>query len=152
MRTGNNHVKETFKGHQSRPIATIRAVATGTAIAKTDCVLDNPMRADARNVADLVTRMQQAFFDLPDLALTPADACVHFGADEHACGAVLDLLADANVLTKRSDGAYVRVVRDRGALRDVTPRRPAMLTLPRSVAFISRDELARLASHTRRVA
>jgi hypothetical protein len=110
------------------------------------------MTADASTVADLVTRMQQAFLDLPDLAMTVTDACGRFDVEEQACEAVLDLLADAKVLTKRSDGAYVRLVRERGALRSVPPPRPAVVTLPRSVAFITRDELARLAYQSRRVA
>jgi hypothetical protein len=109
------------------------------------------MTADAR---------AQAFLDLPDLAMTVADACMRFDVGEEACGAVLDLLADAKVLTKQPDGSYVRLVRERGSLRSVpaprpnvvTAARPNVVTLPRSVAFITRDELALLAYQSRRVA
>jgi hypothetical protein len=111
----------------------------------------NLMRVDARNLADLVIRMQQAFLDLPGLAMTVTEACVHFDVEEGACEAVLDLLADANVLTKRSDGAYVRSVRERATIHDVASCRPARLRLPRSVAFITPGELARL-YQSRRVA
>jgi hypothetical protein len=107
-------------------------------------VLDNRATADAGSLADLVTRMQQAFLDLPDLAMTVIDACARFDIDAQACEAVLDLLADASVLTKRSDGAYVRLVRERATIHHVASRRPTRLALPRSVAFITPGELARL--------
>ena len=106
------------------------------------------MSADARSLADLVTRVQQAFLDLPDLAMTVTQACAQFEIEEQACEAVLDLLADAKVLTKRPDGAYVRLARESRVL----PRgmsRPQLVTLPRTVAFITRDELARLAFQSR---
>jgi hypothetical protein len=123
------------------------------AIATAYCVVDGTcVTVDARQLADLVMRMQQAFFDVPDLAITVMEACARFDVDECACEAVLDLLADAKVVAKRSDGAYVRFVRNRGALRDAASPPPATVALHRSVAFITRDELARLAFQSRRVA
>jgi len=96
--------------------------------------------------------MQQTFFDVPGLAMTATEACARFDVDECACEAVLDLLADSKVLMKRPDGAYVRLVRERATIHDVASRRPARLPLPRSVAFITPGELARLTEQLRRVA
>ena len=123
------------------------------AIANVYCVVDGTcVTVDARRLADLVTRMQQAFLDMPDLAMTVTEACAHFDVDECACEAVLDLLAEAKVLAKRSDGAYVRLVRERATIHHVAARRQALLPLPRSVAFITPGELARLTEQARRVA
>jgi hypothetical protein len=150
---GNYREKETGEVSKSPRTAAVRAAATGMAIANAYCVVDRTcVTVDARQLADLVMRMQQAFLDVPDLAMTVAEACTRFDVDECACEAVLDLLAEAKVLAKRSDGAYMRVVRERASIHHVTSRRRPLLPLPRSVAFITPGELARLTEQARRVA
>jgi hypothetical protein len=42
------------------------------------------------------------------LRLTPSQAQARFGLDRPTCAAILEALADANVLEKRNDGAYTR--------------------------------------------
>jgi hypothetical protein len=66
------------------------------------------MTATSRRVQDLVMQMQGAFLDTPHLSLTLADAQDRFGVDEITCDAVLGVLVDAKVLSRTSDGVYVR--------------------------------------------
>jgi hypothetical protein len=53
-------------------------------------------------------QIQGVFLDTPHLRLTPSQAEVRFGLDRRTCGAILEALADANVLEKKNDGAYAR--------------------------------------------
>jgi hypothetical protein len=66
------------------------------------------MTLDARDVGRLVTRVQQAFLDEPPLTLTVAAAQTRFAIDRPTCTAVLELLADAEVLVRTAAGAYTR--------------------------------------------
>jgi hypothetical protein len=70
--------------------------------------LEAPMTVNRRQIASLVTMMQNEFLDTPGLALTLATARQRFGIGMQVCRAVLALLVDARVLTKTRDGAYVR--------------------------------------------
>jgi hypothetical protein len=66
------------------------------------------MTVNGRQIASLVTTMQNEFLDTPGLALTLTTARRRFGVGLRICKAVLALLVDARVLTKTRDGAYVR--------------------------------------------
>lgn len=66
------------------------------------------MAADVRVVGDLVLQVQSVFLETPRLRLTPVQAQSRFGLDRPTCTAILEALADANVLEKRNDGAYTR--------------------------------------------
>jgi hypothetical protein len=55
-----------------------------------------------------VTRIQDAFLEAPALRLTLVETGRRFGADDIACRAVLQALVEAEVLTRTSEGAYVR--------------------------------------------
>ena len=61
-----------------------------------------------REIGALVLRVQSAFLDAPNLALTPPAARRRFGLDEVTCDAVLSALAESAVLARTRDGAYVR--------------------------------------------
>ena len=62
-----------------------------------------------RRIQDLVVRMQQAFLDTPDLKLTLPQARRRFAASRATCEAVLNVLVEAGVLRKTSQGQYVRL-------------------------------------------
>jgi hypothetical protein len=64
------------------------------------------MAMSREQIGMLVLRMQDAFVRTPGLMLTPRRAQAHFDVDETACRAVLEVLADANVVMKRQDGIY----------------------------------------------
>jgi hypothetical protein len=66
------------------------------------------MTATRDLIEELVTQVQADFLDTPRLALTPSAAAKLFGADEIMCEAVLNALADSNVLTTTPAGAYIR--------------------------------------------
>jgi hypothetical protein len=57
---------------------------------------------------DLAVRLQQAFHDAPDLRLTLPQARRRFSADAAICAAVLSVLVEAGVLSRTSEGQYVR--------------------------------------------
>jgi hypothetical protein len=59
-------------------------------------------------VEAFVMQMQDAYLETPDLSLTLPRARERFGLDEATCGAILAALADARVLTRTDEGAYVR--------------------------------------------
>jgi hypothetical protein len=108
---------------------------------------------DALRLANLVVQIQDEFFETADLALSAQAVGAHFGVDEHTCTSVLDFLAEANVLAKRPDGTYVRFVRKEhgpSAVEAATPKMP--LPMPRSIAFITSRDLARMSYPSRRVA
>jgi hypothetical protein len=64
--------------------------------------------ASCHQIGSLVIRIQNEFLETPGLALTPPKAQRRFGIDETTCDAVLGALADAHVLARSRDGAYVR--------------------------------------------
>ena len=66
------------------------------------------MTPSSRRIAALVTQIQSDYLDTPGLTLTLRDARKRFGANAIACHAVLDTLVAARVLTRTSDGGYVR--------------------------------------------
>jgi hypothetical protein len=59
-------------------------------------------------IGALVLRMQDTFFEMPELTLTPRQAQTLFDVDEQACQAVLDVLADAKVLVRPRVKTYMR--------------------------------------------
>jgi hypothetical protein len=65
------------------------------------------MIATRGRIERLVIRIQTAFLENPDLALTLPTAEKRFGIDEVTCAGVLAALADARVLIER-DGVYRR--------------------------------------------
>jgi len=64
--------------------------------------------ASCHQIGALILRVQNAFLDAPGLALTPPAASRHFGLDPVTCDAVLATLAEAEVIARTRDGAYVR--------------------------------------------
>jgi hypothetical protein len=60
------------------------------------------------DVGTLVLQVQGAFLDCPGLALTVGQASRRFHLDAQTAGAILGLLAEANVLTQRGDDTYAR--------------------------------------------
>jgi hypothetical protein len=66
------------------------------------------MTLNPEHVEALVTRMQDAFLESPTLRLTLPQAERRFGVDRVTCDAVLGTLADATVLARTSEGAFVR--------------------------------------------
>ena len=66
------------------------------------------MTRTARDIQALVLRIQREFLNTPALKLTSPQAERRFGIDPITCGAVLDVLVDAHVLSRNSEGAYAR--------------------------------------------
>jgi hypothetical protein len=66
------------------------------------------MTGTERQIETLVLEVQNAFLNLPALTLTVAEAERQFGVDGTTCQAILDVLADAHVLTRTADGDYAR--------------------------------------------
>ncbi len=62
-----------------------------------------------RRIQDLVVRMQQAFLDAPALRLTLPQARRRFSTGAATCEAVLNVLVEAGVLSRTSQGQYVRL-------------------------------------------
>ena len=63
-----------------------------------------------RRIQDLVVRMQQAFLDAPALRLTVPRARRQFSTSAAMCEAVLNFLVEAGVLSRTSQGQYVRLI------------------------------------------
>ena len=61
-----------------------------------------------RRIQDLVVRMQQAFLDAPAFRLTLPQARRRFATSAATCEAVLNVLVEAGVLSRTSQGEYVR--------------------------------------------
>lgn len=59
-------------------------------------------------IGTLVLRMQDTFLETPELTLTPRQAQTLFDLDEQVCQAVLEVLADAQVLVKPRVKTYTR--------------------------------------------
>ena len=62
-----------------------------------------------RRIQDLVVRMQQAFLDAPAFRLTLPQARRRFATNVAMCEAVLNVLVEAGVLSRTSQGEYVRL-------------------------------------------
>lgn len=62
-----------------------------------------------RRIQDLVVRMQQAFLDTPAFMLTLPQARRRFATSAATCEAVLNVLVEAGVLSRTSQGEYVRL-------------------------------------------
>ena len=61
-----------------------------------------------RRIQDLVVRMQQAFLDAPAFKLTLPQARRRFATSAATCEVVLNVLVEAGVLSRTSQGQYVR--------------------------------------------
>jgi hypothetical protein len=69
----------------------------------------NKMTDDRRRqVENLIVTVQQAFLDAPALRLTLPDAQQRFAEGANTCEAVLNLLVDAGVLARTTQGQYAR--------------------------------------------
>ena len=66
------------------------------------------MTASRYELGSLVLRIESAFLNRPDLALTLSRAQRRFGTDKRTCEAILGVLVEAQVLTQTRGGAYVR--------------------------------------------
>ena len=66
------------------------------------------MKATRRRLEALITAIQNEFLDTPGLALTLSDTGKRFDADRVTCQALLDVLVETCVLTRRPTGTYVR--------------------------------------------
>jgi hypothetical protein len=64
----------------------------------------------SRRIQDLVVRMQQAFLDTPALRLTLPQARRRFSTSADMSEAVLNVLVEASVLNRTSQGQYVRLI------------------------------------------
>ena len=60
------------------------------------------------NLSELILLVQSEYLEAPGLRLTPSQAARYFGLDAETCNAVLATLADAGVIGRAADGAYVR--------------------------------------------
>jgi hypothetical protein len=70
------------------------------------------MKITGSRVVRFVMRVQQEFLSREDLALTASEASRRFHTDVPACEAVLEALADSQVLSRSLDGRYRRRVSD----------------------------------------
>ncbi len=66
------------------------------------------MAVTCQRIGELVTRIQDAYLDTPDLTLTLDEAQTRFGLDEVTCRALFDLLHDAEVLAASDSAGPVR--------------------------------------------
>ena len=73
-------------------------------------------------IEDVLQRVQGEFAEMPGLCLTAAQAQRLWGLDQNLCDQLLEALVDAQFLSKRRDGSFIRV--------DGGPKRAA----PRSAA------------------
>ena len=62
-----------------------------------------------RRFQDLTVKLLQAFLDAPALKLTLPQARRRFSSDAAICAAVLSVLVEAGVLSRTSQGQYVRL-------------------------------------------
>ena len=60
-------------------------------------------------IAALVQRVRRAFLDIPDLSMTVEQAQRMFRVDRATCQALFDALIESAVVTRRPDGAFVRL-------------------------------------------
>ena len=61
-------------------------------------------------MAALLTRVQDAFLDIPDLSMTLEQAQRLFHIDRATCQALFDILTESAVVTRTREGAFVRVM------------------------------------------
>ena len=59
-------------------------------------------------ITDLILLVQAEFLDTPGLRLNASQAARYFGLDPDVCNTILVTLADAGVLGRAADGAFVR--------------------------------------------
>ena len=59
-------------------------------------------------IAVLITRIQDAFLDIPGLSMTFEQAQRLFRIDRATCQALFDLLVESAVVKRTPDGAFVR--------------------------------------------
>jgi hypothetical protein len=59
-------------------------------------------------IAALITRVQDAFLDIPGLSMTLEQAQRLFHIDRATCQALFDILTESAVVTRTQDGAFVR--------------------------------------------
>jgi hypothetical protein len=64
-----------------------------------------PRTAD---LSALILLVQAEYLGTPGLRLTASQAARYFGVDRKTCNAVMATLADAGVIGRAADGAYVR--------------------------------------------
>ena len=60
------------------------------------------------NLSALILAVQSDYLNTPGLRLTTSQAARYFSLDGDTCSAVLATLADAGVIGRAADGAYVR--------------------------------------------
>ena len=66
------------------------------------------MNANRKDDHDrVIERIQAEFQEMPGLRLTTPQVRRLFALDEHRCEAVLQALADARVLSRTSEGAFM---------------------------------------------
>ena len=63
-------------------------------------------------IAALSNRVQNAFLDIPDLSMTVDQAQRLFRIDRASCQALFEGLVKSAVVTRRADGAFVRLEPD----------------------------------------
>ena len=66
------------------------------------------MPLDATEIEALVTRIQDAFLDTPNLTLTLSQAEKRFTVDRITCQAIFGALIEAHVLMRTDEGGYIR--------------------------------------------
>ena len=66
------------------------------------------MTPETVNLSALIVSVQSQYLDTPGLRLSSSQAARYFGLDRKTCDAVLGTLADAGVIGRAADGAYVR--------------------------------------------
>ena len=59
-------------------------------------------------IAALITRVQEAFLDIPGLSMTLEQAQRLFHIDRATCQALFDVLTESAVVSRTRDGAFVR--------------------------------------------
>src|SRR5437899_2304323 len=60
-------------------------------------------------IEDVLQRVQGEFVEMPGLCLTAAQAQRLWGLDREMCDRLLEALVDANFLSQRRDGSFIRV-------------------------------------------
>ena len=77
------------------------------------------MSRASHRIGEAVITVQHCFLEHPGLAMTPSQVERRCGVEGSASRAILELLADGNVIARTGDGRYVR----RGPPRHRTSRR-----------------------------
>lgn len=82
------------------------------------------MIATRSRIGALVTTIQEAFLDTPELVLTVPAATTRFAIDNVTCGVLFNVLVDAGVLIRKPGGAYARYFPPRRRRTRPSPRAP----------------------------